>query len=194
MTAVRVVLALGLAGTAFADEPAPTTGPDPGQPVPQPAPAQEPVPTPAPMPPMPAEIDDERAVPERQRRRREIRIETPGERSRDNKLMLGGLAGAAALAGGIGLYFHLDSRDAVDQVSANIPTGKPWTPARADLVERAESSRTNAIVAYSIGGAILTGAIVAFIVTEPASETSVIRTTSIVPARGGAVVTTGWSF
>jgi hypothetical protein len=185
MTAVRVALVLGLTGTALADEPVPvnpTAAPEaPSTPV------QEPTPAPVPGP-------DGEAAPPEETRAREIKVVTPGERSRNNKLMIGGTFGAAVIVGAIGGYFHLDSRDASNQVSSSIPTGKPWTPARAELVDRAESSRSAAIVAYSVGGAIVVGAIVAYIMTEPKSETSVIRTTAIAPTDGGAVVTTGWSF
>jgi hypothetical protein len=128
----------------------------------------------------------------------DIVIETPGERTTNNKLVLGGIAGAGVIAGALGLYFHLDSRSASNDVSADAKTGRAWTQEDVDLADRASSSRTRAAVGYSIGGALLIGAAIALIVTEPKSETTVIRARStqptISPTPGGAVVGGMWSF
>lgn len=153
-----------------------------------PAPAELPPAAPAPV------VDRSYDAPvERQTRRREIRIEVPGERSRNNKLALAGALGLGVLGSAVGVYYHLDSRDASREVSADIITGKAWTHTQVDAVERAAQSRTRAAIGYGIGGAFVIGTIVAFIVTEPEAETSVIRTT-LVPTRGGAVVAKGWRF
>lgn len=129
---------------------------------------------------------------------RDIVIETPGERTTNNKLVLGGIAGLGVVAGALGVYFHLDSRSASDAVSADALTGRAWTQEEVDLVDRASSSRTNAAVAYSLGGALLIGAVIALIVTEPPSETTVIRphtgTPTVMPTSGGAMVGGVWSF
>lgn len=128
---------------------------------------------------------------------RDIVITSPGERSTNNKLLLAGLAGAGVIAGGIGLYFHLDSRSASNDVNASLFTGEAWTAEDAALVEQADRSRSRAIVGYSIGGAFLIGAVVALIVTEPASETIVIQpkaSPTVTPTPGGAVVGGRWSF
>lgn len=128
---------------------------------------------------------------------RDIVIETPGERSTENKLMLAGLVTAAGIAGGLGLYWHLDSQSASDDVSAILFIGEAWTPDDAALLERADRSRSRAIVAYGVGGALLIGAAIALIVTEPPSETTVIRpraTPTVSPTDGGAVLGGWWSF
>lgn len=130
----------------------------------------------------------------------DIVIEIPGERSMENKLLLGGLAGAGFLAGVVGAYFHLDSRSASNDVSSDKFTGHAWTAEDQELVDRADRSRSRAIVGYSIGGALLIGAVVTYIVTEPASERAVIHphgrgsTALVVPTEGGAVVGGMWRF
>jgi hypothetical protein len=129
---------------------------------------------------------------------REIVIEIPGERSTANVVALAGIAGAGAIAGAIGVYFNLDARSAQQDVSADRFLNRPWTQAQVDLVERADRSSTRAGICYGIGGALLLGAAIAFIVTDPKSETSVIRTTratpTVVPAPGGAVLGGAWRF
>lgn len=129
-----------------------------------------------------------------------ITIVTPGERTTENKLLVGGLVAGAAVVTGLGLYFHLDGKSASDEVSSDVFGGEEWTADDAALFDQAESSRTKAIVAYSVGGALLIGAIVALIVTEPPSETTVLRpravraVPTVAPAAGGAVLGGMWSF
>jgi hypothetical protein len=130
-------------------------------------------------------------------RARDITIEIPGERTRDNKLLLAGLGAAAVLVSGLGVYWHLDSRDASDEVSSDELTGKAWTETQVALVDRADRSRTRAIVAYSLGGALLIGTLVTYIVTEPESTTSVIHTgVAIAPAEhgSGGTISKLWRF
>lgn len=129
----------------------------------------------------------------------DIVVETPGERSTGNKLALGGMAAAGVLAGALGLYYHLDSRSLSDDVSADSATGRPWTSDLQSKVDRASDDRTKAAVFYSVGGVLIAGAIVALIVTEPKSETTVIRPHTAMPILapaqgGGAVVGGAWSF
>ena len=130
----------------------------------------------------------------------DIVIETPGERPLENKLLVGGLAGAGVLASALGLYFHLDSRSASSDVSASKFTGHAWTADDQALVDRADRSRGRAIIGYSVGGALLIVAAITLIVTEPRSETTVIhphRARSIpvvAPTEGGALFGGMWSF
>lgn len=129
-----------------------------------------------------------------------ITIVTPGERTTDNLMLVGGLAAGAVVVGGLGLYFHLDGKSASEKVSSDVFGGEEWTADDAALFDQAERSRTKAIVAYSVGGALLVGAIVALIVTEPPSETTVLRPRAVrviptvAPAAGGAVLGGMWSF
>lgn len=150
---------------------------------PSPLPAPVEAPPAAPMPPP--------------TRSRVIEIEVPGERTTNNKLIVGGIAAAGVIASALGVYWHLDSRDAANEVSADAFTGEAWTSEKVGLVDRADRSKTRATVAYAIGGALLIGAIATYILTEPESETSVIRTggVAITPVPdGGGLVTKLWSF
>jgi hypothetical protein len=129
------------------------------------------------------------------RRGKDIVVEVPGERSLTTKLAIGGVAAAAVLAGAIGLHYNLDARSAADEVSASLFTGKAWTTKQAALDARASRSSTRAGIGYGVGGALLIGAIVAFIVTDPKTEKSVIRTSpAITPLQGGALLGGAWSF
>ncbi|MBA3397362.1 MAG: hypothetical protein H0T89_32345 [Deltaproteobacteria bacterium] len=178
------VLAIGLLSrVSFAEEPTPP----PAEPAPPPA--ETPAAPPADPPP------DDRPAARIAPPRREIVIEVPGERSRTNMLLCGGLAGAGVLVGLAGLYWHLDSRDAADEVSTDRFSGRAWTPAHQDLVERADRSKTLATGAYIAGGAFVIGAALTFIFTAPKTTTEVIKTgTTVTPVRDGAMVTRMWSF
>lgn len=126
---------------------------------------------------------------------REIVIVVPGERSTNNKLVLGAVLGVGVIAGAVGVYYHLDSRTASNDVEAVQFEGEAWTQEEVDLVERAERARGRAAIGYAVGGAFVIGAIVAFIVTEPKAERAVIRTgasASLVP--GGAMAFRTWRF
>lgn len=129
---------------------------------------------------------------------RKIEIVTRPERSLGNKLLLAGLVGGGALAGGLGVYFHLESRDASNAVGADSFTSMAWTPEDQANVDRAEDNRGKAAIAYGIGGGFMIAAIVTLIVTEPKAETIVItpkRPMPIVtPADGGALLGGRWSF
>jgi hypothetical protein len=130
---------------------------------------------------------------------KDIVIEIPGERTMEQKLFVGGLAGAGLLVGAIGAYFHLDSREAANDVGSDTYTGHAWTAEDRALVDQADRSRTRAIVGYSIGGGLLIGAIVAYILTDPPSETAVIHphgrgSAMVTPTEGGAMAVGTWSF
>jgi hypothetical protein len=186
---LALVVAIALPRAAFADDP-PASDP-PVDPVGS-APTSAPAPAPDPMPAPPVV----RPVQPRKEPGRDIVIDVPGERSRNNKLLCGGLLATGVIAGALGVYWHLDSRDASNAVSADYFTGEAWTQAHVDLVERADRSKTRATVAYTVGGAFLIGAIAAWIFTEPKTETAVIHTGVTVgpTSEGGTVVSRMWSF
>jgi hypothetical protein len=127
-----------------------------------------------------------------------ITIVAPGDRSTNNKLVLGALAGAGVLAGAAGLYFHLDSRSLSDEVGTDTFTGTAWSSEKQSIVDDANSSRTAAIALYGVGSAFLIGAVVYWIATDPPDETIVIQPRSaqptIAPTPGGAVFGGTWSF
>ena len=124
---------------------------------------------------------------------KDIVVTTEGERSAKNIAILASVAGAAALLGGIGVYYNLDSKSAADEVSASRPTSVPWTPARQATYDRAHDSAVKAEVFYSVGGALLVGAIVGLIVTQPKPETTVIHP-HIDVGPNGASFGGSWSF
>jgi hypothetical protein len=191
MRAVWLACALLLGGVAptRADEPAPLA------PTTEPAPASGEASGTAPAPGEQPRPDIDHPVLRPSIRRKEIVIDIPGERSRTNKLVLAATTAAGVIAGGVGLYWHLDSRSASNEVSSDVFTGHAWSAADEAEVARADRSRTRAAIAYTVGGAFITAAIVALIVTEPKSEQTVIRPhASLQPTTGGAVVGGMWSF
>jgi hypothetical protein len=128
---------------------------------------------------------------------REIQVEIPGERSKNNKILVASLGAAGVIASALGVYWHLDSRDASKEVSADYFTGEAWTDEKVDLVDRADRSKTRATIAYSLGGALIVGAIATWILTAPESQTTIIRTggVAVTPTHdGGGMVTGMWSF
>jgi hypothetical protein len=124
----------------------------------------------------------------------------PVERSHRAWAIVGGLAGAALIVGGVGLAFHLDSRSAANQLGASLPTGEPWDAAHQAVADRAVSSGHKAEALYALGGASMIGAFVVFVLSEHhGADGAVIaggpaRGPLIVPTAGGAVVGGGWSF
>lgn len=225
MRAVAGLVALiSMTAPAFAEDPAPAAPPLPQGPpstVP-PSPASAPVPAPAPTDAPPADAPPapepkiDPAYSERPdadesgkrmgpgtRRRREIVVKYHPDRSRDNVMMLALLGGAGVLFGGVGLYFHFDSRSATDEVKASRYTGRTWTSERQDTYDRAHRSAAIAGVSYGIGGAFLIATAVAYMITEPGLESFVIHphdntrpssTTMLAPLPGGAFVSRGWEF
>ncbi|MEO8700025.1 MAG: hypothetical protein ABI867_08270 [Kofleriaceae bacterium] len=164
--------------------------PPPPPPPEQPAPEPEPEPLVVPLPTAPSTGEHTQQEHEGQMLRtpirpREIVIDVPGERTRNQKILIGSLLGTGAIAGAIGLYFHLDSRDAADSVSASQPTGEAWSDDDQALVERGARSRTRAAIGYSIGGAFMIGTIVSLIITSPKPERNVIRPHFAVNEHGG---------
>ena len=126
-------------------------------------------------------------------------ITSPGERSTKNEVILASIAGGGAVFALIGGYYHRDSNSASNEVTATIPTNHPWSPADQANYDRAASSRTKAIVFYSIGGAALVTAAVYLIVTEPPETQTIIHPhRRFVPkveiAPTGAVLGGGWTF
>jgi len=136
-------------------------------------------------------------------RGKDLNVDVPGERWRTNMLALGGVAVGGLLVGGLGLYFNLDAQSAADDASSQRFTGVAWTDKRQALVDRASRQSTRAGICYGVGGALLVGAIAAYIITEPKVEHTVIHTQpppafvpapTLAPVPGGAVLGGMWSF
>ena len=132
---------------------------------------------------------------------KDIVIKSYPDRSRNSIWGMSIAAGIGAVLGGVGVYYHLDSRDRSNKVNAHSFTGETWTADRAAIYDDAHSSAVKAEVFYSIGGVFVLGAAIAYIVTEPKMETTVIHphvdpkpTALLAPTRGGAVVGGMWSF
>lgn len=230
---MRVVLALAAALAlpihAAAHAPAPTQAPSP---TPAPSPAQAPSPAPtdpaasgtpteqtsAPGDTAPADapkVDPaygERPAPSHDTRNfpaprgKDVVIVSYPDRSKRNITTLAVLGGGGLLASALGLYFHLDSRSASDDVSAQSYTGETWSAAHEDTYDRAHRSSIAAGVLYGLGAGLVLATAITYIVTEPKPETMVIhphsthasararRVPLVAPTRGGAVVGGAWSF
>ena len=174
-----IALALLVPARAFADETAP------------PPPAPE---APAP-PPVPVRDPDSAADYRPQPMHKDIVVRVNRDRTTNNMLLLGGIAGAGALLGAVGVYYNLDSRDAAQRISPKMPTNQPWTSAQQADYDRAHSSGVKAGIFYGLGGATLLAAAVMFIVTAPGEEETVIHPHyAIAPTQGGAFVARAWSF
>lgn len=190
---------------APAPAPAPTPTAAPGQ-TPTAAPAGEPQPEHPTDEPKPDPAYGERPEADTRNfpapRGKDVVIIAYPDRTTKNLVTLGVIGGAGVVAGAIGLYFHLDSRDATDKVAAHSFTGQAWTPERQDAYDRAHSSATTAGVFYGIGGALVLATAVLYIATEPKPETMTIHPHTdykpaalIAPLReGGAMAVGAWSF
>lgn len=196
---MRIALTLVVsvvAAPAFADEPAPL----PSQPTPA-APGQvEPVtPEPEPAPAPPAEPPtNEMYVPSKRTRVDDIVVKSRPDRPTKSVIVLAAAAGVSVIVGGVGVYYHLDSRDASNEINAHKHTGVAWTAEKQDTYDRAHSSAVAAGVFYGIGGALLIGTAIAYMITEPAEETTILHphtsTPVVAPTQGGAIVGGMWSF
>jgi hypothetical protein len=219
MRAVAGLVALAVAATpAFGGEPETTPAPLPQGPPSSVPPAPQPAPA-ADVPPPPAEPKVDPAYGERpdehesaprmgpnerigMRRGRDIVVRYHPDRTRENITMLALLGGAGLLFGGVGLYFHFDSRSATGETQARVYTGRTWTPERQETYDRAHRSAGIAGVSYGIGGVFLIATAVAYMVTEPKMETVVIHphtngkapSAMVTPLPGGAFVSRGWEF
>lgn len=109
-------------------------------------------------------------------------------RTLGEKLTIGGLLVGAAITGGLGLHWHLASRDAANAVSASHDRiVGVWTDDKQTTYDRAGSAGTEAIVGYSLAGACIAGAIVAAVLTSPGYENTPMAP-ALAITRGGAVV------
>jgi hypothetical protein len=104
-----------------------------------------------------------------------VKVRRSKSRTNAQAAAIWGLVGGGLVLGGTGAWFHLDSRDAADEVSANDPRLiGTWTPELQSTYDRAGSSGDKAIVFYSAGALELAGALVVAILTHPGDEEVVI--------------------
>jgi len=118
-----------------------------------------------------------------------ITFRTPGRRTTGQRVLVWGLLGGAAVAGGVGVWFHLDSYRAAGEVSEDSMSSGVWTDEHQATYDRAGTSGTVAIVGYSVSAALLVGSAVAAWLTQPADQAVTLE-----PVRGGAVVGKAWSW
>jgi hypothetical protein len=182
------------------DAPAPEAPAEPAAPAAEPAaPATEPAPTAPPAPAAPRDPYDTRAF-RPAPTHRDIVVTVPGDRTSQNVGLLAGLAIAGAALASAGVYYNLDSRDAADTVSPKHAINAPWTAEDQATYDRAHSSGIKAGVFYGLGGAVLVGAIVTYIVTAPKTETTIIHPhyarvqPILAPSPTGAIVGGAWRF
>jgi hypothetical protein len=206
--AIAALVALPLHAAAQAPAPAPEPAPAPVEPAPPnqgeptaPPPADAPAVDPAYGERPNRDVRDFPAP-----RGKDVIIVSYPDRSKKNITVLLALAGSGVAMGALGLYFHLDSRSAANEINADSSRGVPWSAAHQDTYERSERSAAIATVLYGVGGALVLASAVTYIVTEPKAETMVIqphgtghaslprRTPIVAPTRGGALVGGAWSF
>ncbi len=101
----------------------------------------------------------------------EISYRVDNPRTTRQRIVLGALFGGAALFGGVGVAFHLDSRSKSNAVTETGDlSGRTYDQAVNATRRAALRSRTRAIVAYGLGGALAAAGVVALILTEPGSR------------------------
>ncbi|MFT3696968.1 MAG: hypothetical protein QM831_27750 [Kofleriaceae bacterium] len=123
----------------------------------------------------------------------DIVIKTDRPRDAKNIALVAGLAGVGVIFGGVGLYYHLDSRTNSNAVSPDRPTNEPWTPADQAKYDDAHSSAIKAGVFYGLGGAAIISSVVLLIVTDPGQNETAIHP-HVTPTPGGAMFGGTWSF
>jgi len=127
------------------------------------------------------------------------------ERTTRQKVLISSLFGGSVLFGGVGLLFHIDSKHKSDDVStdAGHHTGHIYTEELDDTRRAAIRSRNLAIASYAIGGGLLVGTLVAYLLTDPGEETIRVGTEAaegsgarllVAPTDSGALVGGSWRF
>ncbi|HEY4242705.1 MAG TPA: hypothetical protein VGM88_22970 [Kofleriaceae bacterium] len=126
-----------------------------------------------------------------------VEVVIPGERPTTNVVALSVTAGLAAVALGLGAAYHIGSRSVANDLAAKEPTGKVWTAEDERDYHRGQDDKTRAETFYAVGGVLLVGAVVAFVVTAPKSRKEVIHphlSTMVTPTSGGAFISHGWTW
>lgn len=130
-----------------------------------------------------------------------VTVKRPKSRTPTQRLQIGGALVIGALCAGVGVYFHLDSRDAADSVSGGGKLiGEAWTAEHQATYDRARTSGYYAGFGYGLSALFLGGAAVITWMTHPGDEVLVINpgeraaTPVVAPVPGGAVVGGAWSW
>ena len=149
-----------------------------------------------------------------------LTFEVDRPRSHRARVVIASLVGGAVLMGGLGVLFTLDSKSKADEVSSKPGnnTGRVYTAELDDTRRAGLRSRTWAVTSFAVGGGLLVGALVAYVVSDPGRETIHVNGTStpvpathgatpppnpgpsarvhllLAPTRGGALLGGAWSF
>lgn len=126
-----------------------------------------------------------------------INVRREGSRTRNQKALIYGLAGGAAVFALAGVYFHYDSKRIADDLSADSAQNQRWSPELADKYDRGQLDGKLAIASYALSAGLIAATIVVVIKTDPGTEVETIgtkRTAGIGLVPGGAVVGARWSW
>jgi hypothetical protein len=143
-------------------------------------------------------------------------FEVDRPRTRQAKVLIASLFGGAVVFAGAGLLFHLHARGQADEVATRTDhhTGKIYTDELDATRRDAVRSGRLAAAGYAIGGGFLIGTFVAYLLTDPGTETIRVgdeeapappppsgapqatggARIDIAPAPGGGLVGATWSF
>ncbi len=130
------------------------------------------------------------------------------ERCTRQRVLIASLFGSSVLVAGVGLLFHIDSKNKADEVStdAGRHSGRIYTDELDDTRSAAIRSRNLAIASYAVSGGFLVGTLIAYLLTDPGQETMRVGTEAVAggggagarllvePTEGGALVGGGWRF
>ena len=127
------------------------------------------------------------------------------ERNSRQRILIASLFGGSILFGGVGLLFHIDSKNKADEVStgAGRHSGRIYTEELDDIRRAGIRSRNLAIASYAVGGGFLVGTFIAYLLTDPGQETIHVGTEAdrgagarllVEPTDGGALVGGAWRF
>src|SRR5688500_4877422 len=110
------------------------------------------------------------------------------ERCTRQRVLIASLFGSSVLFGGVGVLFHIDSKNKSDEVStdAGRHSGRIYTDELDDIRSAAIRSRNLAIASYAVGGGFLVGTLVAYLLTDPGQETVQVGTEAVAGGSAGA--------
>lgn len=126
-----------------------------------------------------------------------INVRRDRSRTRNQKALIYGLAGGAAVFALTGVYFHYDSKRIADDLSADSPQNQRWSPELADKYDRGQLDGKLAIASYIVSAGLIAATIVVVLKTDPGTEVEPLgpgRTAGIGLVPGGAVVGARWSW
>ncbi len=128
-----------------------------------------------------------------------VTVKRAKSRTPSQRLQIGGAVAIGAVFAAIGVYYHLESRDAAASVSGNGDLdGEAWTDDRQATYDRARQAGYYAGFSYGLSAVFLAGAAVIGWMTRPGEEELVIKpgeasvTPVVAPVPGGAVVGGAW--